>query len=115
MSNPTGKVISISNKLDREPHFIEIDEKLYKVDTSKNAVLRFFELQKKSEAGEVTDVEVIDRAIKLFLGNEAFKEIEEKNAEFSFENWKVIYLACLSSAMNKTYEEMEESFRNFSN
>lgn len=100
-----GRVINITNKLDREPRFIAIGEKNYLVDCSKNAVLKAMEIQ--SNGGE--DLETIDKVLKILLGNEAFKEIDDM--KLPYDNWQVIFIATLACAMNQNYEDVESSFR----
>lgn len=109
----TGKIINITNKLDREPSFVQIDEKMYKVDNSKTAVINFMAVQKKLEAGEVEDSQAIDEGLKIFLTPEKFNEIDKENPEWTFNNWQVLFFACLASAMNRSYEEVEASFRKY--
>lgn len=111
----TGKIINITNKLDREPTFIEIDGSMYKVDNSKTAVINFMGIQKKSEAGEIEDAQAIDEALKIFLSPEKFAEIDKKNPDWTYNNWQILFFACLASAMNKPYEEVEASFRKATN
>lgn len=110
----TGKIINITDKLSRQPKFIAIDEKNYKVDCSKNAVLKFMDLNKRLEAGEIGDIECIEEATKLFLGADKYRELETENEDLSFDDWKVIFFACISAAMNRDLEEIENSFRNAS-
>ena len=101
----TGKIINITNRLNREPRFICIGEKNYKVNCSKNAVLEVMELQTNGGA----ELETIDKILKVLLGSEAFRELEDM--ELPYDNWQVIFIATLACAMNKTYEEIDESFR----
>ena len=105
----TGKIINITNKLNREPKFIMIDESNYKVDCSKNAVIRFMDINKRVEAGEIDDISSIDESIKIFLGPEAFNKLNDMKLDF--DDWKIIFFACVSAAMNKDLEEVEDSFR----
>lgn len=104
-----GRVINITNKLDREPKFIAIEDKNYAVNCSKNAVLKFMDIEKKVESGELSEIESIDEAVKLFLGVKAFKEIE--GMDLSFEGWKIVFFAIIACAMNRDFEEVENSFR----
>lgn len=111
----TGKIINITNKLDREPTFIQIDEEMVKVDNSKTAVINFMAIQKRSEAGEIKDSDAIDESLKIFLGAEKFKEIEKNHTDWTYNNWQVLFFACLAGAMNRTYEEVEGDFRKYAN
>ncbi|MCR4670583.1 MAG: hypothetical protein K5643_05260 [Saccharofermentans sp.] len=99
-----GRVINISNKLDREPRFLIIDEKhKYKVDCTKNAMLKVMAL----ENGD--DLEQINEILKILLGNEAIKQIEDMN--LPFDNWVTIMKAAMAVAMNKDLEDIEDDFR----
>ena len=99
-----GRVINIANKLDREPRFLILDDThKYKVDCSKNAVLKIMSLE------EGKDAEQMDMIIKILLGNAAFKEIDEMG--LPFDNMMIIMKAALAVAMNKNYDDVEADFR----
>ena len=99
-----GRVINIANKLDREPRFLVLDDThKYKVDCSKNAVLKIMSLE------EGKDAEQMDMIIKILLGDEAFREIDEMG--LPFDNMMIIMKAALAVAMNKDYDDVESDFR----
>ena len=99
-----GKVINISNKLDREPRFLVVDEKhRYKVDCSKNAVTKVMALDEDS------GFEYLDQTLKILLGNAAFKEIEAM--ELPYDGWVLLVKAAIAVATNKDLEDVEDDFR----
>ena len=101
-----GRVLNISNKLDREPRFLVLDDKhRYKVDCTKNAVTKVLALE--SEDGK--DLDYIDQAMKLLLGNEAVKEINAM--ELPVDNLNLILRAALAVATNREFKDEGESFR----
>ena len=106
-----GRIINITSKLDREERFIQIEQKMYKVDCTKNTVLKFMELEERSASGEVKEKDVLDEGIKLFLGTKAFHEIDKENPEFHWSDWQVIFFGVLASALDKDYDEVVNSFR----
>lgn len=106
-----GKIINITNKLTNEPSFVQIGEKMYKVDASKNAIMEFMLINKRMESGELNDIEAIDETIKRLIGKDVYKEIEKDHPEYTFANWQTIFFACVSGAMNRDIEELEDSFR----
>ena len=99
-----GRVINIGNKLDREPRFLILDDThKYKVDCTKNAVLKVMSF----EGGN--DIEQINEIINILLGNKALKEIEEM--ELPFDNWVTIMKAAIAVATNKDFDDVEAEFR----
>ena len=99
-----GRVINIGNKLDREPRFLILDDtNKYKVECTKNAVLKVMSL----EGGN--DIEQINEIINILLGNKALKEIEEM--ELPFDNWVTIMKAAIAVATNKDFDDVEADFR----
>ena len=99
-----GRVINIGNKLDREPRFLILDDThKYKVECTKNAVLKVMSL----EGGN--DFEQINEIINILLGNKALKEIEEM--ELPFDNWVTIMKAAIAVATNKDFDDVEADFR----
>lgn len=98
-----GRVISIANKLDREPRFLILDEThKYKVNCTKNAVMKVIDLQDD-------DAKQLDEILKILLGNEAFKDIE--GMELPYDNWVTIVKAAIAVATNKSFDEVEADFR----
>ena len=99
-----GRVINISNKLDREPRFLVVDEEhRYKVDCSKNAVTKVMALDEDS------GFEYLDQTLKILLGNSAFKEIEDMG--LPYDGWVLLVKAAIAVATNKDLEDVEDDFR----
>ena len=102
-----GKIIDISSKLVNEPKFIQVAEgKTYKVDDRKNTVLKLNDLLDGSDGSAKN----IDKAIKIGLGEKAFKEIEAM--DLSIVAYQSLFIGMMALMMDKDYEEMEKTFRN---
>lgn len=107
-----GRVISIANKLDREPRFLVVDEThQYKVDCRKNTVIQFLEISDKiDDKTSVKDsMAAMEDGIKLLIGEKAFEEIEEM--ELSFDSWQEVFKAVTAVAMNKDLKDVDADFR----
>lgn len=102
-----GKIIDISSKLVNEPKFLQVAEgKTYKVDDRKNTVLKLNDLLDGSDGSAKN----IDKAIKIGLGEKAFKEIEAM--DLSIVAYQSLFIGMMALMMDKDYEEMEKTFRN---
>ena len=102
-----GKIIDISSKLVNEQKFLQVAEgKTYKVDDRKNTVLKLNELLDGSDGSAKN----IDKAIKIGLGEKAFKEIEAM--DLSIVAYQSLFIGMMALMMDKDYEEMEKTFRN---
>ena len=98
-----GRVINIANKLDREPRFLVVDDKhRYKVDCTKNAVMKVMDLDEK-------EPDYIEAILTILIGNEALKDIEEM--QLPYDNWVIIMKATVAIATNKSFDEVENDFR----
>lgn len=99
-------LIDITNKIKNEQKFIKLGDKSYKVDDTKNTVIKVMALF-ESEGSEIENME---NALKLLLGKEAFKDIEAMN--LSMEDYRVPFIAVMACVTGKTYEQTEADFRN---
>ena len=98
-------LIDITNKIKNEEKFIKLYDKTYKVDDSKNTVLKVMSIL-ESEGEAVA----MDKAIELILGKEAKKYIDSLN--LSVQDYQVPFIAVMACVNNVSYEAMEEQFRN---
>ncbi|MBO4579286.1 MAG: hypothetical protein J5715_03930 [Clostridiales bacterium] len=99
-----GRVINISNKLDREPRFLIVDDThKYKVDCTKNAVLKVMDLDSDNDAAQ------LDEILKILLGAKALKEIEDM--QLPYDNWVTIVKAAIAVATNKDFDDVDAEFR----
>lgn len=98
-------LIDITNKIKNEEKFIKLYDKTYKVDDSKNTVLKVMSILEKE--GEAV---AMDKAIELILGKEAKKYIDSLN--LSVQDYQVPFIAVMACVNNVSYEAMEEQFRN---
>lgn len=96
-------VIDISNKIKNEEKFIKLYDKTYKVDDSKNTVIKVMALMDQDE------VYAMDKAIELILGKDAKKYIDSLN--LTLEDYKVPFIAVMACVNNVSYEEMEKRFQ----
>ncbi|MBP5261263.1 MAG: hypothetical protein J6Z43_03945 [Clostridiales bacterium] len=107
-----GRVISIANKLDREPRFLVVDDDhRYKVDCRKNTVIQFMELSDKIDDNtSVKDsMAAMEDGIKLLIGAQALKELE--SMDLPFDSWQWIFKAATAVAMNKDLKDVDADFR----
>ena len=98
-------LIDITNKIKNEEKFIKLYDKTYKVDDSKNTVIKVMSILEKE--GEAV---AMDKAIELILGKEAKKYIDSLN--LSVQDYQVPFIAVMACVNNVSYEAMEEQFRN---
>ncbi|MBP1999757.1 hypothetical protein J2Z69_000776 [Paenibacillus shirakamiensis] len=98
-----SKVINITDKFSTEQASIQIGKKVYPVDNSVEAVLRFEELAQDASAKSLLF------AIEGALGNKAYEEIGV--AKMSVANLKVLMTALLAAMQELSYEEADARFR----
>lgn len=96
-------VIDITSKIKNEQKFIMYNGKNYKVDDSKNTIIKVFSI---IDGAEGASVEMIDKVLTELLGKEAVKDFES----FSYQDYLVPFFAAMACVQNKTYEEVEKSF-----
>lgn len=97
-------VIDITGKIKNEEKFIVWNSKNYKVDDRKNTILQVYALLNENEMG----VETIDKVMSLILGDEAVKDFDN----LAYQDYLVPFFAAMACIQNKTYEEIEATFRN---
>lgn len=97
-------VIDITGKIKNEEKFIVYNGKSYKVDDRKNTIVKVYAL-----LGDVDDasIDTIDKIMAELLGSEAVKDFDG----LSYEDYLVPFFAAMACVQNKTYEEVEASFR----
>ena len=99
-----ARVIDITSRIKTEPKFIKIGGDSYKVDDRKNTVL---EVRQELDSAGGTDVQVMDSVLGKLIGKDAVK----KMADYSIENYKVVFIAVMAQVQGVSYEECESSFR----
>ena len=97
-------VIDITGKIKNEEKFIVYSGKSYKVDDRKNTIVKVYALL---ESMDNANIEMIDTIMKELLGSEAVKDFEG----FAYEDYLVPFFAAMACVQNKSYEEIEASFR----
>lgn len=98
-------MIDISKKLTNDKPVIKIAEgKEYKINNSKNTML----LINQEMQNNKDELEAMDKAVKLALGEGAFEEIE--SMELSFADYKVLFIGIMAGVSDQSYEEVEKSF-----
>ena len=95
-------IIDITSKIRNEEKYIQYGKKKYKVDDSKNAMIRVSALMDDS-----ADVETIDKIITILLGKDAVKDF----SGFALSDYKVVLFAALACVQEVPYEDVERSFR----
>ena len=81
-----------------------MNSKNYKVDDRKNTILQVYALLDENKMG----VETIDKVMSLILGDEAVKDFEN----LAYQDYLVPFFAAMACIQNKTYEDIEATFRN---
>ena len=97
-------VIDITNRIKNEEKFITYNGKSYKVDDRKNTIVEVYAILNSAKEA---NIEVIDDAMAKLVGKEAVKDF----ADFTYEDYLVPFFAAMACVQNKTYEEVEHSFR----
>ena len=97
-------VIDITSKIKNEEKFIVYNGKSYKVDDRKDTVLKIYAILNENKT---TNLDTIDAAMTELIGKSAVKDF----ANFSYSDYLVPFFAAMACVQNKTYEEVENSFR----
>ncbi len=97
-------VIDITSRIKNEEKFIVYNGKSYKVDDRKNTMIKVYSILNSAKEA---NIDTIDNAMIELLGKEAVKDF----SGFSYSDYLVPFFATLACVQNKTYEEIEESFR----
>ena len=97
-------MIDITNKIKNEEKFIVYNGKSYKVDDRKNTIVQVYAL---IDGADGASVDMIDEVMKLLIGKDAVKDFES----FHYEDYLVPFFAAMACVQNKTYDEVESSFR----
>ena len=97
-------VIDITNKIKNEEKFIVYNGKSYKVDDRKNTIVQVYAL---IDGADGASIDMIDEVMKLLIGKDAVKDFEG----FHYEDYLVPFFAAMACVQNKTYDEVESSFR----
>ncbi len=97
-------VIDITSKIKNEQKFIVYNGKNYKVDDRKNTIIEVFSIIDDANGASV---EMIDKVLEKLLGKEAVKDFDG----FSYDDYLVPFFAVMACVQNKSYDEVEQSFR----
>ena len=97
-------LIDITNKIKNEEKFIKLFDKTFKVDDSKNTVLKVMSIIDNTAEGQA-----MDKAIEMIVGKDAKKYIDCLN--LSINDYQVPFVAVMACVNNVSYEVMEEQFR----
>lgn len=97
-------VIDITGKIKNQEKFIVYNGKNYKVDDRKNTII---EVYAHLNNGEITNLDIIDMVMEKLLGAEAVKDFDS----LAYEDYLVPFFAAMACVQNKSYEEVESSFR----
>ena len=99
--------VDISMHLEDAPKFLKLgpgDENVFKVDDKKNTVLKIQEILNKDSS-----YEGMDKALKIALGEEAVKKINEM--DLSMTAYQNIFIGMMAAISSQKYEEAEKQFR----
>lgn len=102
-----SKVYDISAKLTNERPKVKLAEnKIYEVDNRKNTILK---MQQKLQDADIDDLNFLDEAIEMLLGEKAAKEIDKM--DLSIANYQVIFITIMAALQEIEYEQAEAMFR----
>lgn len=93
--------INLDDKLTRDISTIAINGKEFKVNKTKNAVLKVLALLDEGDSAEN-----IDKAVELLVGAEFVSEMNE----LSFSDYKTAFIGVMAAAMDMTFEDAKERF-----
>lgn len=99
--------VDISMHLEDAPKLLKLgpgDENVFKVDDKKNTVLKIQEILNKDASSEG-----MDKALKLALGEEAVKKINEM--DLSMTAYQNIFIGMMAAISSQKFEEAEKQFR----
>ena len=97
-------VIDITGKIKNEEKFIVYNGKSYKVNDSKNNMMEVYALLNDEKDA---NLDTIAKAMSLLIGDEAIKNFDD----LAYSDYLVPFFAALACVQNKTYEDVEASFR----
>ena len=97
-------VIDITGKIKNEEKFIVYNGKSYKVDDRKNTIIKVYSIIDDAAGA---NIEMIDKVMEILLGKAAVKDFEG----FAYEDYLVPFFAAMACVQNKSYDEVEGSFR----
>ena len=98
--------IDISARLSNAPCTIKIADGVeFVVNDKKNNILQLNQILSQGDMG---DIDTLDKAIKLTLGEEAYNYIEAQ--EWSLNNYQIAFIAIMASVLRVSYEEAEKRF-----
>jgi hypothetical protein len=98
--------IDITSRLSNAPTTIKIAEDVeFVVNDKKNNILQLNQLFSQ---GNMSDIDTLDKAIRLTLGEEAYDYIEAQN--WSLHNYHIVFIAIMASVLRVSYEDAEKRF-----
>lgn len=102
-----SKVYDISAKLTNERPKIKLGEdKIYEVDNRKNTILK---MQQMLQKADIDDLDFLDEAIEMLLGEKAAKDIDEM--DLSIAGYQTIFITIMAAIQEIEYEQAEGMFR----
>ncbi len=93
--------INLDDKLSRETSTITLNNREYKVNKTKNTVLKALALLDDGDSSEN-----IDKVAELLVGADAVEEMDE----LSFADYKTAFIGIMAAAMDMTWEEATSRF-----
>ena len=100
-----GKLYTLDGKYLTDTPEIRIGEKIYPVDNRTKTVKKILKMQKERK-GDETDIDLIDEAAKLALGEKAYKDLNAD--ELPFAAYQKIFELIMSAMVG---EEITEDSR----
>ncbi len=104
-----GNIVDISKKRTNEPTFLHIGEnKTYLVNTKRKAVEKVMEII--NEKGDNLTAEDMNKILKIAIGEEAFKEIDE-DEDMYYSDYQLIIKSIMAIISGTSLEEFEKRFQ----
>lgn len=98
-------IVDLTSKLVDEEKFIKIGDVNYKVDDSKNTVMRVYQILDQ----EGDSINGIDEAMELMIGKKGMAEINKK--KLSMQNYQTVFIAVMSLIKGEAFEKTFATFQ----
>ena len=104
-------VLDITSKLQQEEKVLKIGEQEFRIDDTKNTVMKAMAAMESEESGAAGFV-AIDKALEILIGKEGAEKLDSMN--LNFKNYQNVFIAVMSLASGTSYEEAEKRFQHTS-
>lgn len=102
-------VLDITSKLQQEEKVLKIGGQEFRIDDTKNTVMKAMAAMESTEEGGAAGFVAIDKALEILIGKEGAKKLDSMN--LNFKNYQNVFIAVMSLASGTSYEEAEKRFQ----